>query len=118
MKLISLNTGLPQGVTWHGTRLNSPGWGDPGAHALAYTLAGEGTEPDLHVILNMFHLELEFELPTLPGRSWCRAVDTSLPGPDDIAAPGAKSKVAANVYRAAGRSVIVLMSEPTQSEES
>ncbi|MFF5212104.1 glycogen debranching protein GlgX [Streptosporangium sp. NPDC000396] len=109
--------GLP-GVTWHGTRLNSPGWGDPGAHALAYTMAGMGDEPDLHVILNMFHLELDFEIPTLPGRRWRRAVDTSLPGPDDITAPGEGITMDADVYRAAGRSVVVLLSEPTQGTET
>src|SRR5262249_28626779 len=43
--------GLPD-VSWHGTRLNSPGWNDPQARALAFTLAGFGGDADVHVVLN------------------------------------------------------------------
>ncbi len=45
--------GLPD-VSWHGCQLLHPGWDDPNARALAFTLAGFGGEDaDLHVMLNM-----------------------------------------------------------------
>ena len=48
-------------VTWHGTKLGTPGWSDPEARALAMTLAGFNGDPDLHVMLNMHWDSLEFE---------------------------------------------------------
>src|SRR6266851_5639957 len=33
-------------VPWHGTKLDSPGWADAGARALAMTLAGFGGDSD------------------------------------------------------------------------
>jgi hypothetical protein len=58
------------------------------------------------VILNVDDHELDFELP--PGK-WRRAFDTSLPSPDDASEPGAEPAVAGGVYRAAGRSAVVLV---------
>ena len=45
-------------IAWHGCRLNSPGWSDPGSRVLAFTLGGfaeEGNseDVDIHVVLNM-----------------------------------------------------------------
>src|SRR5262249_10181119 len=45
--------GLPD-ITWHGTVLNSPGFTDSDARALACTIAGVGQSDDLHVMMNMF----------------------------------------------------------------
>ncbi len=70
-------------ITWHGTKLDSPGFGDPQARALAFTIAGFGGEADLHVMMNMFWEPLEFEVPVNPGRTWSTAIDTfdpSTPG--------------------------------------
>src|SRR5262249_50591314 len=39
-------------VAWHGTKLNSPGWQDPGGRALALTLAGFLGDADIHIMLN------------------------------------------------------------------
>jgi isoamylase len=89
----------PADIAWHGTRLGEPGWNDPGARALAFTLGG------VHVILNMADQELDFELP--PG-TWLRAFDTSLPAPDDAAEPGEEPAVT-GPYRAAARSSVVLV---------
>src|SRR5262249_21128255 len=41
-------------ITWHGTRLGSPGFDDPGGRALACTIAGFDGDADLHVMMNMF----------------------------------------------------------------
>ncbi len=67
--------GLPD-VSWHGCKLNSPGWSDPDARALGMTLGGFDGEPDIHVMLNMYWDSLEFEVPPVPGRQWFTTVDT------------------------------------------
>jgi glycogen operon protein len=88
-------------VTWHGTKLGSPGWSDPNARALAMTLAGFNGDPDLHVMLNMHWGSLDFEVPEVEGRRWFKAVDTAAPG-GEIEAP--ESTIAVQ-----GRSVVVLV---------
>jgi isoamylase len=96
-------------VSWHGTKLNNPGWDDPAARALAMTLAGFGGDPDLHVMFNMFWDSLDFELPVVPGRRWCVAIDTAQASPHDIADPGSEPDVLGNMYRVEARSVVVLV---------
>jgi len=96
-------------ISWHGTKFNSPGWDDPGARALAMTLAGFGADPDLHVMFNMFWDSLDFELPSVPGRHWCVAVDTGQPSPHDVADPGSEPAVSGNTHRVEARSVVVLV---------
>jgi glycogen operon protein len=98
-----------QDVSWHGTKLNLPGWSDRGARALAMTLAGFDGDSDLHVIFNMFWDELDFELPVVPGRHWCLAVDTAQPSPHDIADPGSEPEVPGNTHPVEGRSIVVLV---------
>lgn len=75
--------GLPD-ITWHGTRLHSPGFSDPDARALACTIAGFGGAADLHVMMNMFWKPLAFEVPVHSDRAWRVAIDTSKDGPADI----------------------------------
>ncbi|HUI58236.1 MAG TPA: glycogen debranching protein GlgX [Bryobacteraceae bacterium] len=96
-------------VTWHGTELNNPGWSDPNARVLALTLAGFNSDPDLHVMLNMYWDSLEFQLPAVPGRTWCRAIDTAQAPPQDIADPGSEPPVPGSTYMVQGRSVVVLV---------
>jgi glycogen operon protein len=103
--------GVPD-LTWHGTRLGTPGWDEPDARALACTLGGEGDEPDLHVMMNMYWEPLEFELMPIPGRDWATAINTALPAPADIVVPGAELPVNASTYAVAERSVVVLVSRP------
>jgi isoamylase len=86
-------------VRWHGCLLDAPGWNDPSSRVLAFTLA------DVHVILNMDDQELDFQLP--PGH-WRCAFDTSLASPEDASEPGAEPAAAGGVYRAGGRSAVVL----------
>jgi isoamylase len=73
--------GVPD-ITWHGTTLNSPGFSDPMARALACTIAGIGDTADLHVMMNMFWEPLDFEVPTYIG--WRGAIDTHADSPNDI----------------------------------
>ena len=98
-------------VAWHGCKLNEPGWNDPYARVLSFTLAGLDGTDDLHVILNMFWEGLDFELPSIPGRRWVRAVDTTLAAPDDIVDPGSEVPVDSSTYPAGERSVVVLISK-------
>lgn len=97
-------------LTWHGCRLNAPGWSDPGARALAFTLGGFDGEPDLHVMMNMHWEKLEFEVPAIPGQVWRRAINTALPSPDDIAEAGSESAIEGNQCAVEGRSIVVLVS--------
>ena len=105
----SVNQRGVKDVSWHGTKLGSPGWGDPQARALSMTLAGFDGDADLHVMFNMFWEALEFELPVVPCRRWCIAVDTSRRSPDDIPDPGSEPWVLRDTYQVEGRSVVVLV---------
>jgi glycogen operon protein len=101
--------GLPD-IMWHGTQLNSPGWNDPEARCLAFTVGGFGNEPDLHAVLNMYWDSLDFELPGVLGRRWYRLIDTSRPSPDDIVEAARQPMVDGNRIRVEGRAIVVLLS--------
>jgi len=103
--------GVPE-VAWHGCRLNEPGWNDPMCRVLSFTLGALGDEPDLHVMLNMYDLGLDFELPQLDGRRWSLAVDTAKPSPTDIYEPGSEVPVDGATHHVFGRSAVVLVSQP------
>ena len=99
-------------IAWHGCKLNSPGWSDPSSSVLAFTMGGFDDDADLHVMLNMSGQDLDFEVPPVSGRTWWRAVDTSLPSPQDIAQPGDEIEIKPDdSYRVNARSVVVLISQ-------
>jgi isoamylase len=98
-------------ISWHGTKLFNPGWNDPEARALAYTLAGFEGESDIHVMLNMHWQPLNFEVPSLEGREWYEVVDTAKPSPLDIVEPGQERKFTQNVSSVQARSIVVLISK-------
>jgi glycogen operon protein len=100
-----------QDITWHGTELGAPGWEDPEARALGFTLAGFDGEPDIHVMANMYWEPLEMAVPSVEGRSWARVVDTSEPSPDDIKEPGSEVPFSADAYSVGGRSIVILISK-------
>ncbi|MGH3972895.1 MAG: hypothetical protein ACRDS9_06175, partial [Pseudonocardiaceae bacterium] len=91
-----------------------PGWEDAGGRALAFTLGARGEEPDAHVLLNMFYLGLDFELPHVEGRQWWKSIDTAQSSPADILEPGNETLVDGNICHAQGRSVVVLLSKPSE----
>jgi len=103
--------GMPD-VAWHGCRLDEPGWNDPMCRVLSFTLAARGDEADLHVMLNMYDLGLDFELPQIDGRRWSLAVDSAKPSPADIYDPGSEPPVDGSNYHVFGRSAVVLVSQP------
>jgi glycogen operon protein len=61
-------------------------------------------------MMNMFWEPLTFEIPSVEGRRWRRAVDTCLPSPADIAAPGQEPAVEGPSYTVGGRGIAVLVS--------
>ena len=95
--------GVPD-LTWHGTLLDRPDW-SPGSRTLALTLGGQGDEPDLHVMVNMHWEEHDFELPV--GRTWKRAVDTSLSGDQAVRLRGEEPLIETASVRVPARSVVV-----------
>jgi glycogen operon protein len=59
--------------------------------------------------MNMYWEALDFELPSVPGRIWLKAVDTSQPSPLDVADFGQELPQGGNLYRVEGRSIVVLV---------
>jgi glycogen operon protein len=55
---------------------------------------------------------LAFDLPPVPGKTWVRVVDTSLPSPDDIVDLEQASVVPGEKCAVGGRSIVVLASRP------
>jgi glycogen operon protein len=97
-------------IAWHGTRLDHPGWNDPDARCLAFTVGGLEGRPDIHAMLNMYWEPLEFEIAAVPGRRWHRLVDTARPSPDDIVEAARQVPIEAPRLRVEGRSIVVLIS--------
>ncbi len=100
--------GLPD-ISWHGRELLDPGWDDPDAQLLGFTLAGQVPgEAELHVMLNMSDRVVDMAVPVLPGRVWHRAIDTSLVSPADIQPVEAQTVVDVSPYPVAAHSTVVL----------
>jgi isoamylase len=90
-------------ISWQGMN-----WDDPEARTLSFTLAGTDIdEPDLHVVMNMSDMAQLVELPDIKQKEWCRAVDTSLPSPEDILPPEEQRPIAKHLYEVNAKSVVV-----------
>lgn len=98
-------------IDWHGCKLHSPGWDDPSARALAFTMGESGAGEDIHVMMNMYYEPLEFEIPSLKARKWYRVIDTFLPAPQDIVEAGTEVRINGNNYVVSDRSVVLLVSK-------
>ncbi|ELS00056.1 glycogen debranching protein GlgX [Gloeocapsa sp. PCC 73106] len=107
----ALNERGVQDISWHGTKLNAPGWDDANARCLAFTMGGFEGDTDLHVMMNMYWESLEFELPTISGQNWYRFIDTALPTPEDIVPLGESVLIKGNTYLVTSRSIVVLESK-------
>jgi glycogen operon protein len=104
--------GIPD-IAWHGIRLDEPPWRDPGSPLLAFTVGALADgEDDLHVILNMSERAADVALPTIPGRRWHLALDTSRPPPSEILAPAEQRPHAGSSFPSRPRSVVVLEARP------
>ncbi|MDD5272695.1 MAG: glycogen debranching enzyme, partial [Methylovulum sp.] len=108
-------TGKPTGdrllpdIIWHWQNPGGqPGWDDPKAQLLRYTLTGvDAHDSDLHVVMNMADEAVQIKLPVIKGRVWRLAVDTSLAAPNDIIPPKDQKQANKPTYQVAGRSVVV-----------
>lgn len=98
-------------ISWHGCQLYSPGWDDPQARVLAFTLGGFNGAADLHVMINMYQEMLNFEIPPLRDRQWYRTVDTAQAYLFDITEPGQESLITDNIYPVARHSITILISK-------
>jgi isoamylase len=98
-------------IDWHGSRLFSPEWSNPNSRVLAFTIWGLSQDDDIHVMLNMDSVDLDFELPPHPQkRQWLKVVDTALPSPADIAECGKEMVVPARTYHVEKHSTVVVIS--------
>ncbi len=97
-------------VQWHGVALDAPDWGEQ-SHALAATSRLLGGRLLLHLIVNAYWEELEFELPAIGAThdAWRRCIDTNLASPHDACSWHEAPVVGAATYAAAQRSVVVLV---------
>ncbi len=98
-------------ISWHSLKLFTPGWDNPDARVIAFTLGASDESADIHVMLNMYWEALEFEIPTVAGRRWYKVVDTAQPSPLDIVEAGKETKVSDDVCLVQSRSVVVLISK-------
>jgi glycogen operon protein len=82
----------------------------PRSHSLAYCLRGASVgDQDLYVMINGYWEPLKFTLQDCSDTPWKRAVDTALPSPLDICAPGGETPVRGNEYVVQPRSLVVLV---------
>jgi glycogen operon protein len=111
LRTLSLNELLRDGNSaWHGVKLEKPDWGF-NSHSVAYSVIRRQGNLHFHVIFNAYWEALEFDLTAAAqGTKWRRWIDTSLDSPDDIVEWRAAPPVAARIYRAGPRSVVVLYS--------
>ena len=95
---------------WHGVKLHQPDW-SRASHSLAVSAELQNEGLLIHVILNAYWKPLDFELPSVTKgtENWRRWIDTALAPPDDICEWKMAAPVANRLYRAAPRSVIVLI---------
>ena len=100
-------------VEWHGCQLNAPGFNDPYANVLSFTMGAlDAADPDIHAMMNMHHAELPFQIRPLPDkRRWHLFVQTSALSPADIFEQGTELLLADQQSMVVPpRSIIVLIS--------
>jgi glycogen operon protein len=61
-------------------------------------------------MFNMYWDGIEFDIPKVDGLQWYRAIDTSLPSPNDISPLEQQIAVQDSSYVVTGRSIVVLAS--------
>ncbi len=78
------------------------------SRTLAYCLRGSSqNDSDLYVMINACWNDLDFTIQE--GGGWRRAIDTSLPGLQDMLEPGQEEPIGNSRYRVQARSVVVLI---------
>lgn len=105
--LVQLLTEAEQ--SWHGVKLNQPDWSD-GSHSVALFARLRSDQLYFHLIFNSYWEPLQFELPPVTEGPWRRWIDTALVPPEDISSWEEAPVVTSEVYHAAPRSVVLLIS--------
>jgi glycogen operon protein len=98
---------------WHGVTVGQPDWGEH-SHSLAFETKLRQEGLGVYLILNAYSEPLDFELPPAGagGSSlWRRWIDTALESPQDIEPWETAPSLSGHSYRAAARSVVVLIGE-------
>lgn len=99
-------------ISWHGCKLNQPGWEDSFSKALAFTIGSfSPNQPDIHVMMNMHYESLEFEIPNGESILWKRFVDTSLTDGEDICSDKKKQQTIQEDYNVNPYSVVILIND-------
>jgi glycogen operon protein len=104
--------------TWHGVKVRQPDWGND-SHSLAFEAMVRQEGFNIYLILNAYWEPLDFELPPIgegDAGAWRRWIDTSLESPQDIVPWQAAASLSDQTYRAAARSVVVLIEEIGRKE--
>jgi len=103
-------------ITWYGMDGGKPNWDDPELRTLCYQLDGSEAAPgredyQLFLILNADFRAQTVKLPSLrDGKTWRRAIDTSLRSGNDFPDAGAEVPIdPVDSYPAAPRSTVVLV---------
>jgi len=100
-------------LEWHGVRLGTPDWSHE-SHTIALTAWSVSRRVVFHYMVNAYWEPLRFSIPSpekLPGGTWHRWIDTSLPSPEDIVAWDALPAVGADSYLLPERSFVVLIAK-------
>ena len=83
------------------------------SRSLAYCLHGASQrDVAIYVMINAWQECLTFTIQEGAPGSWCRAIDTSRPAPDEIRAAGDEAALDAMQYVVGPRSVVVLIQNP------
>jgi glycogen operon protein len=99
-------------IEWHGLEINSPGWDDQSGKALSFTIASfKPAEPNIHIMMNMHHEPLEFNIPHTDKVKWNQFVDTSLPSPLDILENKKQKLVKSGKISVNPYSIVILLSK-------
>ncbi len=100
-------------VQWHGKLLGQPGWEDPEARILGFTLAGmTEDEENIHVMMNMSDEALFVALPAVERQAWFKAIDTYESSPNDILEPSSQTRARGQKLPVRRRTVVVFESRP------
>ncbi|MFP3091348.1 glycogen debranching protein GlgX [Treponema sp. TIM-1] len=106
-------------ISWFDEKGNSPDWEKMGA-CLALRMDGsradilaDQDDNDFFIMFNGGEAPIPFALcEALEGKTWVRAVDTSLASPEDITPPGEEQPLARpDIYPVKGHSVVILVSK-------
>ena len=106
-------------LEWHGVALGQPDWGDD-SHSLAFTAHSPHWPYVLQGMFNAYWEPLQFELPRVDAQPlrWQRLVDTALPSPDDVCAPGDGPTVVGDQYHVQARSCVLLLAPLLRAGEA